>query len=183
VPEVRDEPALWEQWLKLKQGLGVDWDIRAFCTTDVRLPDGSLYGTLCLHHREPRDFSDDEQALLAVLARIAADDIAPERASSTASSPVPHSSTPMPSSCRYARTSLRSARSSSTSSTAEFISAVQRRATTNGCVDGRREPPLGSTVTATPVYLPTSFRMSTEPAWENVGRGTGAAPPGRRPQA
>jgi signal transduction histidine kinase len=80
VPETRDEPALWEQWLKLKQGLGVDWDIRAFCTTDVRLPDGSLYGTLCLHHREPRAFSDDEQALLAVLARIAADEIARERA-------------------------------------------------------------------------------------------------------
>jgi signal transduction histidine kinase len=80
VPEMRDEPALWENWLRLKQGLGVDWDIRAFCTTDVRLPDGTLYGTLCLHHREPRDFSDDEQALLAVLARIAGDEIARERA-------------------------------------------------------------------------------------------------------
>jgi signal transduction histidine kinase len=80
VPEMRDEPALWENWLRLKQGLGVDWDIRAFCTTDVRLPDGTLYGTLCLHHREPRDFSEDEQALLAVLARIAGDEIARERA-------------------------------------------------------------------------------------------------------
>jgi signal transduction histidine kinase len=80
VPEMRDEPALWESWLRLKQGLGVDWDIRAFCTTDVLLPDGTLYGTLCLHHREPRAFSDDEQALLAVLARIAGDDIARERA-------------------------------------------------------------------------------------------------------
>ena len=77
---MRDEPALWENWLRLKQGLGVDWDIRAFCTTDVRLPDGSLYGTLCLHHREPRAFSDDEQALLAMLARIAGDEIARERA-------------------------------------------------------------------------------------------------------
>ena len=57
VPETRDEPALWEHWLVLKQGLGVDWDIRAFCTTEVRLPDGSLFGTLCLHHREPRAFS------------------------------------------------------------------------------------------------------------------------------
>ena len=80
VPEMRDEPALWENWLQLKQGLGVDWDIRAFCTTDVRLPDGTLYGTLCLHHREPRAFSEDEQALLAVLARIAGDEIARERA-------------------------------------------------------------------------------------------------------
>jgi signal transduction histidine kinase len=80
VPELRDEPALWDNWLKLKQGLGVDWDIRAFCTTDVRLPDGSLYGTLCLHHCEPRAFSDDEQAMLAVLARIVGDEIARERA-------------------------------------------------------------------------------------------------------
>ena len=80
VPEMRDVPALWDNWLELKQGLGVDWDIRAFCTTEVRLPDGSLYGTLCLHHREPRAFSDDEQALLAVLARIAGDEIARERA-------------------------------------------------------------------------------------------------------
>ncbi|HET6173843.1 MAG TPA: ATP-binding protein [Gaiellales bacterium] len=80
VPDMRDEPALWENWLKLKQGLGVDWDIRAFCTTEVRLPDGSLYGTLCLHHREPRAFSEDEQALLAVLARLAGDEIARERA-------------------------------------------------------------------------------------------------------
>jgi signal transduction histidine kinase len=80
VPEMRDEPALWDTWLALKQGLGVDWDIRAFCTTEVRLPDGSLYGTLCLHHCEPRAFSDDEQALLAVLARIAGDEIARERA-------------------------------------------------------------------------------------------------------
>jgi signal transduction histidine kinase len=80
VPEVQDVPALWEHWLLLKQGLGVDWDIRAFCTTDVRLPDGSLFGTLCLHHREPRAFSADEQALLAVMARMAGDEIARERA-------------------------------------------------------------------------------------------------------
>jgi diguanylate cyclase len=80
VPEMRDQPALWDNWLALKQGLGVDWDIRAFCTTEVRLPDGSLYGTLCLHHCEPRAFSDDEQALLAVLARVAGDEIARERA-------------------------------------------------------------------------------------------------------
>jgi signal transduction histidine kinase len=80
VPDMQDEPALWEHWLRLKQGLGVTWDIRAFCTTDVRLPDGSLYGTLCLHHTAPRPFSDDEQALLALLARIAGDEIARERA-------------------------------------------------------------------------------------------------------
>ena len=80
VPEMRDEPALWEHWLRLKQGLGVPWDIRAFCTTDVRLPDGGLFGTLCLHHTAPRAFSDDEQALLALLARIAGDEIGRERA-------------------------------------------------------------------------------------------------------
>jgi signal transduction histidine kinase len=80
VPEMQDEPALWEHWLRLKEGLGVEWDIRAFCTTDVRLPDGSLFGTLCLHHTEPRGFSDDEQALLVLLARFAADEIARERA-------------------------------------------------------------------------------------------------------
>jgi signal transduction histidine kinase len=80
VPDVREEPALWQQWLRLKQGLGVDWDIRAFCTTEVRLPDGTLYGTLCLHHREPRAFSEDEQALLVVLARITGDQIERERA-------------------------------------------------------------------------------------------------------
>ena len=80
VPDMREEPALWAQWLQLKQGLGVDWDIRAFCTTEVRLPDGTLYGTLCLHHREPRAFSEDEQALLAVLARITGDEVERERA-------------------------------------------------------------------------------------------------------
>src|SRR5262249_19210908 len=63
VPDTRDVPALWAHWLGLKQGLGVDWDILAFCTRDVRLPDGTRYGTLCLHHCEPREFSADEQAL------------------------------------------------------------------------------------------------------------------------
>ena len=42
----------------LKEGLGVDWDILAFCTRDIRLPDGSLFGTLCLHHTEPREFGE-----------------------------------------------------------------------------------------------------------------------------
>jgi hypothetical protein len=28
VPEMQDEAALWEHWLELEQGLGVDWDIR-----------------------------------------------------------------------------------------------------------------------------------------------------------
>ena len=65
---------------KLKEGLGVDWDILAFCTRDVVLPDGTLYGTLCLHHREERTFSDDEQALLEVLARMLGLEIWRERA-------------------------------------------------------------------------------------------------------
>jgi signal transduction histidine kinase len=80
VPDTREVPALWKQWLRLKAGLGVEWDILAFCTRDVVLPDGSRYGTLCLHHREPRSFSDDEQALLEVLARLLGHELWRERA-------------------------------------------------------------------------------------------------------
>jgi signal transduction histidine kinase len=80
VPDTREVPALWRHWLGLKEGLGVDWDILAFCTRDVRLPDGSRFGTLCLHHLEPRVFSDDEQALLEVLARLLGQEIWRERA-------------------------------------------------------------------------------------------------------
>jgi len=80
VPDTRDVPALWRHWLELKEGLGVDWDILAFCTRDVRLPDGSRFGTLCLHHLEPRGFSADEQALLEVLARLLGQEIWRERA-------------------------------------------------------------------------------------------------------
>ena len=70
VPETRDVPALWTSWLRLKEGIGVEWDVRAFCTREVRLPDASLFGTLCLHHCEPRTFSSDEEALLEVVARL-----------------------------------------------------------------------------------------------------------------
>jgi len=80
VPETRDVPALWESWLGLKAGIGVEWDVRAFCTRDVRLPDGSLYGTLCLHHCEPREFEPDEEALLEVIARMLGQEIGRERA-------------------------------------------------------------------------------------------------------
>jgi signal transduction histidine kinase len=80
VPETRDVPALWGSWLRLKEGLGVDWDIRAFCTRDVRLPDGSLFGTVCLHNCEPREFSPDEEALLEVIARLLGQEIWRERA-------------------------------------------------------------------------------------------------------
>jgi len=80
VPDTRAQPALWNHWLALKEGLGVDWDILAFCTRDVLLPDGTRFGTLCLHHREPREFSDDEQALLEVLARLLGLEIWRERA-------------------------------------------------------------------------------------------------------
>ncbi len=80
VPDTRDVPALWRQWLRLKEGLGVEWDVLAFCTRDVRLPDGSLFGTLCLHHTAPRPFSDDEEALLEVLARLLGQEIGRERA-------------------------------------------------------------------------------------------------------
>jgi signal transduction histidine kinase len=80
VPDTREVPALWEHWLGLKAGLGVEWDILAFCTRDVRLPDGTRFGTLCLHHCEPREFSADEQALLEVLARMLGLEIWRERA-------------------------------------------------------------------------------------------------------
>ena len=80
VPDTREVPALWRQWLRLKEGLGVDWDILAFCTRDIRLPDGELYGTLCIHHLEPRAFSADEQALLEVLARLLGEELWRERA-------------------------------------------------------------------------------------------------------
>jgi signal transduction histidine kinase len=80
VPDTRDVPALWNQWLRLKGGLGVDWDVLAFATREVRLPDGSLFGTLCLHHLEPRPFSTDEEALLEVLARLLGQEIWRERA-------------------------------------------------------------------------------------------------------
>jgi signal transduction histidine kinase len=80
VADTRDEPAMWRQWLRLKEGLGVDWDVLAFCTRDVRLPDGTLFGTLCLHHTAPRRFSEDEEALLEVLARLLGQEIGRERA-------------------------------------------------------------------------------------------------------
>jgi len=80
VPETRDVPALWASWLRLKAGLGVDWDVRAFCTRDVRLPDGSLFGTVCLHHREPRVFEPDEEALLGVITVLLGQEIWRERA-------------------------------------------------------------------------------------------------------
>jgi signal transduction histidine kinase len=80
VPDAREVPALWQQWLELKRGLGVDWDILAFCSRDVRLPDGALFGTLCVHNLAPRGFSADEQALLEVLARLLGQEIWRERA-------------------------------------------------------------------------------------------------------
>jgi signal transduction histidine kinase len=70
VADTREVPALWNHWLSLKEGLGVDWDILAFCTRDIVLPDGIRYGTLCLHHLEERVFTPDEEALLEVLARM-----------------------------------------------------------------------------------------------------------------
>ena len=79
VPDTREVPALWQQWLRLKEALGVDWDLLAFCTRDIRLPDGSLYGTLCLHHTQPRAFTADEEALLEVLARLVGQEIWRER--------------------------------------------------------------------------------------------------------
>src|SRR5262245_55526688 len=54
VPDTREVPALWSHWRELREGLGVEWDILAFCTRDVVLPDGTRFGTLCLHHCEPR---------------------------------------------------------------------------------------------------------------------------------
>jgi signal transduction histidine kinase len=79
IADTREVPAMWSHWLGLKQGLGVDWDILAFCTRDVRLPDGSLFGTLCVHHLEPREWSADEQALLEVLATFVGQELWRER--------------------------------------------------------------------------------------------------------
>ncbi len=80
VPDTREVPALWRNWLRLKGELGVEWDVLAFCTRDVMLPDGTFYGTLCLHHLEPRRWSSDEEALLEVLATLLGHELARERA-------------------------------------------------------------------------------------------------------
>jgi signal transduction histidine kinase len=80
MPDTRAVPAFWEHWLRLKADLEVDWDVLAFCTREIRLPDGALFGTLCVHHLEPRGFSVDEQALLVVLARIIGLEVWRERA-------------------------------------------------------------------------------------------------------
>jgi signal transduction histidine kinase len=80
VPDTREVPGLWRNWLRLKEAIGVEWDILAFCTRDVRLPDGSRYGTVCLHHLEPREFSEDEEGLLEVLARLLGQELWRERA-------------------------------------------------------------------------------------------------------
>jgi signal transduction histidine kinase len=80
VPDTRRVPALWASWQRLRGQLGVDWDVLAFCTRDIRLPDGTFFGTLCIHHREPRVFSADEQGLLDVLARLLAQEVWRERA-------------------------------------------------------------------------------------------------------
>jgi signal transduction histidine kinase len=78
--DTRAVPAFWKHWLALKADLGVDWDVLAFCTREIRLPDGARFGTLCVHHLEPRGFSRDEQALLEVLARIIGLEVWRERA-------------------------------------------------------------------------------------------------------
>lgn len=80
VADTRAVPALWASWLRLKGGMGVDWDILSFCTRNIVLPDGERYGTLCLHHREPREFSPDEEALLTLLGRLLGQEVARERA-------------------------------------------------------------------------------------------------------
>lgn len=80
VTDTLEVPALWASWLRLKQQLGVDWDVRAFCTREVRLPDGTLFGTLCLHHLEPRSFAPDEEALVEIVARLLGQEVWRERA-------------------------------------------------------------------------------------------------------
>jgi signal transduction histidine kinase len=80
VPDTRVVPALWAQWLRLKESLGVEWDVLGFATRDIRLADGTRYGTLCLHHLEPRPFGGDEEALLEVLARLLGQELWRERA-------------------------------------------------------------------------------------------------------
>ena len=74
------DEALWTAWRRLREGLEVDWDLHAFCTVPVPLGDGDRFGTLCVHHREPRAWSEEERSLLSVLARLLGGEIARERA-------------------------------------------------------------------------------------------------------
>ncbi|MFN0156250.1 MAG: sensor histidine kinase [Gaiella sp.] len=80
IADTREVPAIWSSWQRLKGQLGVDWDVLAFCTRDVRLPDGTFFGTLCLHELTPRSWTDDEQALLELLATLLGHELARERA-------------------------------------------------------------------------------------------------------
>jgi signal transduction histidine kinase len=78
--DTRDNPALNASWQVLKAAMDVEWDIRAFMTVDVPLPDGQRFGTLCVHHTEPRAFTDMERDVLALLARLVGDEVARARA-------------------------------------------------------------------------------------------------------
>ena len=68
--DTRENTGLSRNWARLKDGLGVDWDILAFMTTDVPLPDGGRFGTLCVHHTSTREWTTDERAVLVNAARL-----------------------------------------------------------------------------------------------------------------
>jgi signal transduction histidine kinase len=79
--DTRKNAALTANWHRLKGFMeGVDWDVLAFMTADVPLPHGGRFGTLCVHHTEPRAFTDDERDMLALLARLIGDEVARARA-------------------------------------------------------------------------------------------------------
>jgi signal transduction histidine kinase len=78
-PDIRDVPAYWEAWLRLRHALQLDWDVRGFVTVPIRQPDGRLFGTLCAHHTAPLEVDESSRETLVVLARILGYEIARER--------------------------------------------------------------------------------------------------------
>jgi signal transduction histidine kinase len=78
-PDIRDVPAYWEAWSRLKHALQLDWDIRGFVTVPIRQPDGRFFGTLCAHHTAPLEVDESSRETLLVLARILGYEIARER--------------------------------------------------------------------------------------------------------
>lgn len=53
-----------------------DPDIRFYAGCPLRMPNGSKLGTLCIIDREPREFNDNDKALLRDLARMAEQELA-----------------------------------------------------------------------------------------------------------
>jgi signal transduction histidine kinase len=77
--DIRDQPLYWAAWLRLKNALQLDWDVRGFVTVPIRQPDGRLFGTLCAHNTSPLDVDESARETLLVLARILGYEISRER--------------------------------------------------------------------------------------------------------